>query len=327
MIVINPFQGILEKESDLGRVVSPCSGHSFSLWQHYGRKLQLKTSQSGFVKLADLNNQGKKPLLQFLLFNSFPIKNSNPNAPVPFIIYPFTKARRASTPKKNNTHLTISSLLWDKIMEDDACNTQLVLGVGNGQAPLQYHLLFPPHRNSVDREEEGNRWDAKMADEEDDGERNGSFNERESNTRKKLRLTKEQSDLLEDCFKEHSTLTLRRKQELAEQLNLRPRQVEVWFQNRRARTKLKQTEVDCELLKKCCENLSKENRRLKKELQELRSMKLGSPLLLQLPKVAAKTVNMCPSCERVVAFDQKAMKVEFIAPTIKDASMTCQKLF
>ncbi|XXG58160.1 hypothetical protein AAC387_Pa04g0543 [Persea americana] len=212
-------------------------------------------------------------------------------------------------------------------MEDDSCNTQLVLGVGNGQAPVQYHLLFPPHRNGVDREEEGNRWDAKMADEEDNGERNGNFNERESNTRKKLRLTKEQSDLLEDCFKEHSSLTLRRKQELAEQLNLIPRQVEVWFQNRRARTKLKQTEVDCELLKKCCENLSEENRRLKKELQELRSMKVGSPLLLQLPKVAATTVNVCPSCERVMARDQKAMKVEFIAPTMKDSSMTCQKLF
>ncbi|KAJ0699723.1 putative transcription factor homeobox-WOX family [Helianthus annuus] len=53
--------------------------------------------------------------------------------------------------------------------------------------------------------------------------------------RKKLRLTKEQSAFLEDSFKEHNTLNPKQKLILANQLNLRPRQVEVWFQNRRAR--------------------------------------------------------------------------------------------
>ncbi|KAL5223922.1 hypothetical protein ABZP36_010561 [Zizania latifolia] len=56
------------------------------------------------------------------------------------------------------------------------------------------------------------------------------------NSRKKLRLTKDQSALLEDRFKEHSTLNPKQKVALAKQLNLRPRQVEVWFQNRRARS-------------------------------------------------------------------------------------------
>lgn len=39
----------------------------------------------------------------------------------------------------------------------------------------------------------------------------------------------------------------------------------IWY-----RTKLKQIEQECALLKKCCETLSEENRRLKKELREAR---------------------------------------------------------
>ncbi|KAG2686918.1 hypothetical protein I3843_09G029500 [Carya illinoinensis] len=122
-----------------------------------------------------------------------------------------------------------------------------------------------------------------------DDDENGS-------TRKKLRLSKEQSAFLEESFKEHSTLNPKQKLALAKQLNLRPRQVEVWFQNRRARTKLKQTEVDCEYLKRCCETLTQENRRLQKELQELRALKTSQPFYMQLP---ATTLTMCPSCERV----------------------------
>ncbi|KAK4272601.1 hypothetical protein QN277_021133 [Acacia crassicarpa] len=134
---------------------------------------------------------------------------------------------------------------------------------------------------------------------DDDGERTNSRasdDDENGSTRKKLRLSKEQSAFLEESFKEHSTLNPKQKLVLAKQLNLRPRQVEVWFQNRRARTKLKQTEVDCEHLKRCCETLTDENKRLQKELQELRALKTSQPFYMQLP---ATTLTMCPSCERV----------------------------
>ncbi|CAL5001710.1 unnamed protein product [Urochloa decumbens] len=119
-----------------------------------------------------------------------------------------------------------------------------------------------------------------------------------ASARKKLRLSKEQSAFLEESFKEQSTLNPKQKAALAKQLNLRPRQVEVWFQNRRARTKLKQTEVDCEYLKRCCEALTEENRRLHKEIAELRALKTAPPFYMHLP---ATTLSMCPSCERVAS--------------------------
>ncbi|KAL5061449.1 hypothetical protein RYX36_023186 [Vicia faba] len=130
--------------------------------------------------------------------------------------------------------------------------------------------------------------------EDDDGGGCGGDGE---SSRKKLRLSKEQSLLLEETFKEHNTLNPKQKQALAKQLNLKPRQVEVWFQNRRARTKLKQTEVDCEYLKRCCETLTEENRRLQKEVQELRALKLSPQLYMQMNPPT--TLTMCPSCERV----------------------------
>ncbi|XP_057787302.1 homeobox-leucine zipper protein HAT22-like [Salvia miltiorrhiza] len=117
--------------------------------------------------------------------------------------------------------------------------------------------------------------------------------------RKKLRLTRDQTTLLEDSFRQHTTLNTGQKQTLAEKLNLKPRQVEVWFQNRRARSKLKQTEVECEILKKNCERLSDENRRLKKEVLELRSsLKMEKP---QPPAAAATPFfhhNQKAACEK-----------------------------
>ncbi|KAH9618498.1 hypothetical protein KSS87_004558 [Heliosperma pusillum] len=126
-----------------------------------------------------------------------------------------------------------------------------------------------------------------LSDDEDGGD----------NSRKKLRLTKDQSAILEDSFKEHNTLNPKQKLALAKRLGLRPRQVEVWFQNRRARTKLKQTEVDCEFLKRCCEQLTEENRRLQKEVQELRTLKMSPQFYMQM--TPPTTLTMCPSCERV----------------------------
>ncbi|PWZ58250.1 Homeobox-leucine zipper protein HOX19 [Zea mays] len=215
-------------------------------------------------------------------------------------------------------------------LPDEATATATPTGSGGGGAAHSVSSLSVAgvKRERVD-DAEGERASSTAAlpragagagaeDDDDDG-----------STRKKLRLTKEQSALLEDRFKEHSTLNPKQKVALAKQLKLRPRQVEVWFQNRRAsrarRTKLKQTEVDCELLKRCCESLTEENRRLQRELQELRALKFaphpqappssatqagaaaGVPappppplyMQMQMQLPAAATLSLCPSCDRL----------------------------
>ncbi|KAF3791331.1 Homeobox-leucine zipper protein [Nymphaea thermarum] len=128
---------------------------------------------------------------------------------------------------------------------------------------------------------EGERASSRASDEEENGL-----------TRKKLRLTKEQSAFLEESFREHNTLN-----PVCGEANLssfRPKQKLALAKQ----TKLKQTEVDCEYLKRCCETLTEENRRLQRELQELRALKTSQPFYMQLP---ATTLTMCPSCERVAS--------------------------
>ncbi|KAK4484165.1 hypothetical protein RD792_011386 [Penstemon davidsonii] len=117
--------------------------------------------------------------------------------------------------------------------------------------------------------------------------------------RKKLRLTKEQSRLLEESFRHNQTLNPKEKEALAVELKLKPRQVEVWFQNRRARSKLKQTEMECEYLKRWFGTLTEQNRKLQKELENLRTMKPGPNNAYPAHMAPTLSSTMCPRCERV----------------------------
>ncbi|KAJ9563686.1 hypothetical protein OSB04_008846 [Centaurea solstitialis] len=111
---------------------------------------------------------------------------------------------------------------------------------------------------------------------------------------KKLRLSKEQCRLLEESFQQNHTLNSKMKEELAGKLKLKPRQVEVWFQNQRARNKLKQTEIEYEYLKRWFESLTEQNNKLYKEVEELRTQRGGS----SDPFPSSKLV-VCARCQRV----------------------------
>ncbi|MCO5547065.1 hypothetical protein L7F22_000506 [Adiantum nelumboides] len=84
---------------------------------------------------------------------------------------------------------------------------------------------------------------------------------------KNRRLTVEQINYLEMSFTEDLKLEPERKAFIAKQLGLRPRQVAIWFQNRRARWKNKQVEQDYEMLKANYDAAVKEKETLIKDYE------------------------------------------------------------
>ncbi|XP_060212211.1 homeobox-leucine zipper protein ATHB-12-like [Lycium barbarum] len=83
------------------------------------------------------------------------------------------------------------------------------------------------------------------------------------------RFSDEQVKVLESMFKQKTKLEPRKKLELARDLGLQPRQVAIWFQNRRARWKSKQIEHEYRLLKSEFDNLAMQFESLKKEKESL----------------------------------------------------------
>ncbi|KAH1064072.1 hypothetical protein J1N35_029059 [Gossypium stocksii] len=143
--------------------------------------------------------------------------------------------------------------------------------------------------------------------------------------RKKLRLSKEQSRLLEESFRQNHTLNPRQKEALASQLKLRPRQVEVWFQNRRARSKLKQTEMEFQYLKRWFEFLTKQNQELQSEVEELRALQVGPPTVISphsREPLPASTLTTCPRCERVTTISSRGASLINTTTSTNNTSTT-----
>ncbi|KAL6911419.1 hypothetical protein ACP4OV_000224 [Aristida adscensionis] len=103
---------------------------------------------------------------------------------------------------------------------------------------------------------------------------------------KKRRLTPEQVHLLERSFEEENKLEPERKTELAKKLGLQPRQVAVWFQNRRARWKTKQLERDFDRLKASFDALRADHDALLQDNNRLRSQVVSLTEKLQEKEAA-----------------------------------------
>lgn len=93
------------------------------------------------------------------------------------------------------------------------------------------------------------------------------------------RFSDEQVKLLESVFSQATKLEPRKKVQLAKDIGLHPRQVSIWFQNKRARWRSKQIESEYRVLKddfdalnQQFESLKKENESLLEQIQTLRSL-------------------------------------------------------
>lgn len=108
---------------------------------------------------------------------------------------------------------------------------------------------------------------------------------------KERRFNDEQIRTLEAVFESETNLEPGKKMKLAKQLGLQPRQIAIWFQNKRARWKSKTVEKDYGLLLADYKILSSQFEALKEEKQSL---------VFQLRKLKNETVgkfedNLCHS--------------------------------
>ncbi|PHT50713.1 Homeobox-leucine zipper protein HOX20 [Capsicum baccatum] len=88
-------------------------------------------------------------------------------------------------------------------------------------------------------------------------------------TGKKRRLRVDQVQALEKIFEVDNKLDPDRKVKIAQELGLQPRQVAIWFQNRRARWKTKQLERDYNILKANYEALQHNYSKVEQEKEGL----------------------------------------------------------
>ena len=106
-----------------------------------------------------------------------------------------------------------------------------------------------------------------QASEESQGPQNPR--KKKSKLENRRRFSDEQIKSLECIFESESKLEPRKKMQLAQDLELQPRQVAIWFQNRRARWKSKRMEQEYRKLKDEYDNLESRFESLKKEKDSL----------------------------------------------------------
>lgn len=137
-----------------------------------------------------------------------------------------------------------------------------------------------------------------------DRDENGDedFDEYFHQPEKKRRLTVDQVQFLEKSFEVENKLEPERKIQLAKDLGLQPRQVAIWFQNRRARWKTKQLEKDYDVLqnsynslKADYDNLFKEKEKLKAEVNFISQISLNLSWLNCSDFASWASLNQCHS--------------------------------
>ncbi|KAH7519439.1 homeobox-leucine zipper protein ATHB-12 [Ziziphus jujuba] len=114
---------------------------------------------------------------------------------------------------------------------------------------------------------------------------------KKKSNKNKRRFSDEQIRSLETMFESETRLEPRKKLQLARELGLQPRQVAIWFQNKRARWKSKQLERDYSILRANYNSLASRFESLKKEKQNLLNQLQKLNDLVQRPREEGAALN------------------------------------
>uniref|UniRef100_A0A3Q7HHD8 Homeobox-leucine zipper protein n=1 Tax=Solanum lycopersicum TaxID=4081 RepID=A0A3Q7HHD8_SOLLC len=138
---------------------------------------------------------------------------------------------------------------------------------------------------------------------------NSSFNSQnlqKYSKHNKKRLNQEQVKLLEASFDSTKKLDLEKKLQLSRELGVPPRQISIWYQNRRARWKNQSMENDYNALQLKLENalsekmlLEKETKILQGELEKANEMLIGLKSGAQ-GQIREFTLSTC--CEDLISY-------------------------
>ncbi|KAG1335458.1 homeobox-leucine zipper protein HAT5 [Cocos nucifera] len=123
----------------------------------------------------------------------------------------------------------------------------------------------------------------------------GDLDEGAHQPEKKRRLTADQVQFLERSFEVENKLEPERKVQLARDLGLQPRQVAIWFQNRRARWKTKQLEKDYEALRSSYDALKTDYDNLLDEKDKLQAevLSLANKVFLEEKDIGSSEPFEC----------------------------------
>lgn len=154
-------------------------------------------------------------------------------------------------------------------------------------------LLYPTEEKNTENLGYSNEFQAMLDGlEDEDGTEESGFG-----TGKKRRLRVDQVQALEKIFEVDNKLDPDRKVKIAQELGLQPRQIAIWFQNRRARWKTKQLERDYNILKANYEALQHNYTKVEQEKEglvtELKGLKekLGEETLSPTFQRPQETLN------------------------------------
>lgn len=160
---------------------------------------------------------------------------------------------------------------------------------------------------------------------DDDGNGDDDLDDYFHHPEKKRRLRVDQVKFLEKTFEVDNKLEPERKIQLAKDLGLQPRQVAIWFQNRRARWKTKQLEKDYDALQASYNSLKTDYDNLLNETDKLKSevLQLEEKLLLKNKEKGDSNSDVSEPPEKLIAHESTTSEVKAVisssdAPTKSD---------